>query len=137
MMVWGSTRQGARAEHHAHGLNQDQADAPGGQQGLQGSAVEVANHGTLEHQPDQREADLVLKDPVKQIGRDCYHSNEIFPTRHRKGGDMAEWPETIRVREFPRSAGGGCADRPSSRGASAAARSRGTRGRRRGAPAPG
>lgn len=48
---------------------------------------------------------------IKQIGSDSYDSSPLddadmipFPTRDRKGGDMAEWPVEIRVRQWP---GGG------------------------------
>lgn len=45
---------------------------------------------------------------VKQWGQNpwAYHlgfgmSNEKIKLKDRKGGDMAEWPESIRVRQFP------------------------------------
>ncbi|VVM90085.1 hypothetical protein PS624_02766 [Pseudomonas fluorescens] len=43
-----------RAEQQAHQLNQHQADAPGGEQGFQGAAVEVANHRALQRHADRR-----------------------------------------------------------------------------------
>jgi protein gp37 len=51
---------------------------------------------------------------MKQIGSKPYWERHLvgacsprgyqglFPTKDRKGGDMAEWPEDLRIREFPR-----------------------------------
>ncbi len=45
---------------------------------------------------------------VKQLGArvvDCsarYYPADHYHFRDRKGGDPAEWPEDLRVREFPR-----------------------------------
>ena len=41
-----------RTEQHAHQLDQDQADAPGGEQGFQWPAVEVTNHRALQGHAD-------------------------------------------------------------------------------------
>lgn len=44
---------------------------------------------------------------LKQLGAEAYDdrsyigSSPRFETRDRKGGDMTEWPEDLRVREFP------------------------------------
>ncbi|MFA6135664.1 MAG: DUF5131 family protein, partial [Phycisphaerae bacterium] len=40
---------------------------------------------------------------IKQMGSNSkVHINEpIEEIRHRSGGDMAEWPSDLRVREFP------------------------------------
>jgi protein gp37 len=41
---------------------------------------------------------------VKQLGADPYMSPGpiTWPTTHSKGGDLSEWPEDLRVQEFPR-----------------------------------
>jgi|ERR1051326_3524221 protein gp37 len=41
---------------------------------------------------------------VKQLGAKPYSDDDMraFPTGDKKGGDMAEWPEDLRIREFPR-----------------------------------
>jgi protein gp37 len=36
---------------------------------------------------------------VKQLGSNCLQARQL---KHKKGGDMAEWPEQLRVREFPK-----------------------------------
>ncbi|YAF99336.1 MAG: DUF5131 family protein (plasmid) [Nodularia sp. CChRGM 3473] len=38
---------------------------------------------------------------VKQLGSGALAQNQQFKTRHRKGGDIEEFPEQLRVREFP------------------------------------
>jgi protein gp37 len=44
---------------------------------------------------------------VKQLGAEAYDdlsyvgSSPRYETKDRKGGDMAEWPTALRVREFP------------------------------------
>jgi protein gp37 len=38
---------------------------------------------------------------MKQIGSNAYHGLLPFRTKDRAGADPAEWPESIRVREFP------------------------------------
>jgi hypothetical protein len=40
---------------------------------------------------------------VKQLGaRPRYGTAKALSLRDRKGGDPSEWPEDLRVREFPR-----------------------------------
>ena len=67
---------------------------------------------------------------VKQVGTrpvcDCSMAVESFssnccehfpfPIRHPKGGDMAEWPEDLRVREFPKIDQGSTESRPTQKG---------------------
>lgn len=38
---------------------------------------------------------------VKQLGANAIGEAERIRTYDRKGGDMDEWPEDLRVREFP------------------------------------
>jgi protein gp37 len=38
---------------------------------------------------------------VKQLGSNPIAQFQRFPTKHPKGGDMAEWPVDLRVRDFP------------------------------------
>ena len=44
---------------------------------------------------------------VKQLGSNGYQLPGGYPLRDRKGGDMGEWPEDLRVREFPKAAAQG------------------------------
>lgn len=39
---------------------------------------------------------------VKQLGSYPIHSKSAIDLRHKKGGDSAEWPEELRVRQFPK-----------------------------------
>ena len=41
---------------------------------------------------------------VKQVGRQPWDNGKALKLKSSKGGDMDEWPENIRVREFPFSA---------------------------------
>lgn len=38
---------------------------------------------------------------VKQLGTRAYSGESYLKLKHHKGGDMNEWPEALRVREFP------------------------------------
>lgn len=38
---------------------------------------------------------------VKQLGSNAYMNGERFITKDKSGSDPSEWPESIRVREFP------------------------------------
>lgn len=38
---------------------------------------------------------------VKQLGSAPTYGGDVLRLRDRKGGDMSEWPEDLRVREFP------------------------------------
>jgi len=38
---------------------------------------------------------------LKQIGRTALDAEKPFPTRHHKGGNPTEWPDDLRVREWP------------------------------------
>jgi protein gp37 len=38
---------------------------------------------------------------VKQLGSGASAQNQQFKTRDRKGGDIEEFPEQLRIREFP------------------------------------
>ena len=38
---------------------------------------------------------------IKQLGSNPYYHGQPLRLRHWKGGDMAEWPEPLRVRELP------------------------------------
>lgn len=42
---------------------------------------------------------------VKQLGRYVTVGNLLVAMKHPKGGDMAEWPEDLRIREWPRTRG--------------------------------
>ena len=39
---------------------------------------------------------------VKQLGSNPIHFGKKFPISDRKGQIMKEWPEYLRVREFPK-----------------------------------
>jgi len=39
---------------------------------------------------------------IKQLGSNPYYHGQPLRLRHWKGGDMTEWPEELRVREFPK-----------------------------------
>jgi hypothetical protein len=68
-----STPRSARRRSCAQ-LHQDQADAPGGQQGLERPAVQPADHAALEHRADQR---------GQEAGRDGRHHVEVEGARGR------------------------------------------------------
>ena len=79
------------AEDRAHGLHQDQADAPGGQQRLQRAAVEPADDAALEHH--RRPAPETRKQPVSPATR--YQSKapgQVAPEQvlHHVGGVGAD-----------------------------------------------
>lgn len=38
---------------------------------------------------------------MKQVGSNAFENGKRYRTKHRKGGDPAEWPEDIRIREYP------------------------------------
>lgn len=39
---------------------------------------------------------------VKQLGASAVHGGQLpFPTEHKKGGDISEWPEGLQIRQFP------------------------------------
>lgn len=38
---------------------------------------------------------------VKQLGSNAFRSEQPFTTAHKKGGDITEFPEHLRIREFP------------------------------------
>jgi len=38
---------------------------------------------------------------MKQVGSNATYRGEPYRTKDRAGADPAEWPESIRVREFP------------------------------------
>jgi protein gp37 len=38
---------------------------------------------------------------MKQTGSNAYYGGKPFPVKDKAGADPAEWPETVRVREFP------------------------------------
>lgn len=40
---------------------------------------------------------------VKQLGGNATYQGKPYPTKDRAGADQSEWPESIRVREFPAS----------------------------------
>jgi hypothetical protein len=39
----------------------------------------------------------------KQLGANAFYQGQRFPQKNAKGGDPAEWPEALRVREYPES----------------------------------
>jgi protein gp37 len=43
---------------------------------------------------------------VKQMGLNVWDNGERRELKHKKGGDLAEWPEAFQVREFPESPAG-------------------------------
>ena len=47
---------------------------------------------------------LVANNPKCKTYKDLYHDRECFvlAVKDKKGGDMTEWPEDLRVREFPK-----------------------------------
>ena len=50
---------------------------------------------------DFRDGDLFAGRPTREILTVPAMPNGVFRFRDRKGGDMAEWPDDLRVREFP------------------------------------
>jgi protein gp37 len=38
---------------------------------------------------------------LKQIGRVAFDNRRPFPTKHAKGGNPQEWPDDLRIREWP------------------------------------
>lgn len=38
---------------------------------------------------------------MKQLGATAMHDGRLLTLRNKKGNDMAEWPESLRVRQFP------------------------------------
>lgn len=40
---------------------------------------------------------------MKQVGSNAFSEGRLFRTRHPHGADPAEWPEDLRIQDFPRS----------------------------------
>jgi hypothetical protein len=38
---------------------------------------------------------------VKQLGANAYYQGQRFKTRDKKGGEIEEFPEQLRIRQFP------------------------------------
>lgn len=78
----------------------------GGESGVRARPMDVAWARSLVQQCRSAGVAVFVKQlgwrPYQRTSDDLGPQVELMEPRDRKGGDMAEWPEDLRVREFPR-----------------------------------
>ncbi|MEH1945244.1 MAG: DUF5131 family protein [Nostoc sp.] len=80
-----------------HYLNDVQLVIVGGESGPNSRPCHIEWINSIVQQCQQSKTPVF----VKQLGANVYLNQEPFKTKHAKGGELAEFPQQIQIREFP------------------------------------